>query len=61
MIVPVVVLAVAAGLLLTRRAGNSVWNSLGIALAVVVVVTGLMALAFFIILVIAFNNFGSNK
>ena len=46
---------------MTRERWNTVWRVVGISLAVVGVLTGLAMVAATVLLVVAFNSWGSNK
>ncbi len=42
-------------------AGNSVWRTVGIVLAVLVALGGLAVVGFIVLFVVAMNSYGSNK
>ena len=46
---------------LSRGSGNDPWRIIGVVLAVVAVITGLVIVGTFIFVLIALNSWGSNK
>ena len=43
------------------RSRRSVWSGLGIALAVVLGILGLLVVGFFVVMIVGLSNYGSNK